>query len=94
MSTFFSFPAASTLAPREPDPSFEEAIMQVAVDHKKQATFRYAKGDGGVLELRKLDPEQIFSSRNGHVLVGGYDPDRDEYRAYRVDRIKGAICLS
>ena len=40
---------------------------------------------------RRVDVERVWTSKEGHVLITGWDLDRDEYRSFRVDRIKGKI---
>ena len=79
---------------RASEVSFNEGILRLAVVHEQPVTFRYAKGDGSHIEQRTLRPEGLFNARNGALLVGGTDPDRDEYRAYRVDRIKGEVTVA
>lgn len=36
---------------------------------------------------RALDVKRIWHSRAGYELITGIDPDKDEYRTFRVDRI-------
>lgn len=40
---------------------------------------------------RRVDVERVWRSKEGHILLTGWDLDRDEYRSFRVDRIKGKI---
>lgn len=57
-------------------------------------TFRYAKGDRQqTIESRTLS--QVYDVREvkGHIVVTGFDPDRDDVRAYRLDRIKGTVSV-
>lgn len=70
--------------------TFNEGIARLAAIHKRTITFRYAKGDGAVIEQRRLNPTSV-EQHGDHVLLVGYDPDRDEPRAYRSDRIKGEV---
>jgi predicted DNA-binding transcriptional regulator YafY len=70
---------------------YNESLLRLAVAHNETVAFTYAKGNGGVIEQRRLNPESVFTNKRGDLLVGGQDPDRDDYRAYRVDRIKGRI---
>ena len=70
-----------------------EAIMRLAALHRRMVKFRYAKGNGNVIETRKLVPQEIQSVKGNTIFVG-QDPDRDdEYRAYRVDRMKGEVVI-
>lgn len=56
--------------------------------HKRVASFRYAKGDGGQVESRRLRPFGPPEEKGGHLIVTGTDPDRgDDIRAYRLDRV-------
>lgn len=71
--------------------SFNEGLLRLAAVNEKTVEFSYAKGDGSVIERRRLRPEKVEESKDGSVRFVGYDPDRDEPRAYRVDRIKGQI---
>lgn len=75
------------------DISFNEGLMRLAAIHKKIVSFRYAKGDGQVIEARSLVPSDV-KTVGDHVTFTGYDPDRDEIRAYRVDRIKGGAAVT
>lgn len=80
---------------RASEVSFNEGLMRLAAVHDKTVTFRYAKGtSGSVIESRRLQPESVFTNKQGDVLFGGQDPDRGEYRAYRVDRIKGEVTVA
>ncbi len=75
---------------RASEVSFNEAILRVAAAHNRQVTFRYAKGDGGMIETRVLVPSKVMNVDN-HVTFAGYDEDRDQVRAYRMDRMKGEV---
>ena len=84
---------ASVPGPRASEVSFNEGIMRLAAVHGQKVQFRYAKGAGTVIETRTLLPETVFEAKDGALLFGGQDPDRDEYRAYRMDRIKGEVTV-
>lgn len=71
--------------------SFNEGVLRLAAVNSKTVEFSYAKGDGSVIERRRLQPEKVEEAKDGSVRFVGFDPDRDEPRAYRVDRIKGEI---
>lgn len=72
------------------DIPLNEALIRVAAAHGVECSFRYAKGDGGTIEWRAFVPSDV--KRVGdHVTFTGYDPDRDDYRAFRSDRIKGSV---
>lgn len=72
--------------------SFNEGLMRLAAVHGKTVTFRYAKGEGRIIEQRTLAPTDVKEVA-GHVVFTGYDPDRDEPRAYRIDRMKGEVTI-
>lgn len=75
---------------RASEVSFNEAILRVAAAHNRQVTFRYAKGDGNMIETRVLVPSRVMNV-DGHVTFSGYDEDRNQVRAYRMDRMKGEV---
>jgi predicted DNA-binding transcriptional regulator YafY len=68
------------------------SLLQVAALHGRTVEFRYAKGSGDVIETRRLVPGKL-DQVGEHLTVTGYDPDRDEPRAYRLDRIKGTVSV-
>lgn len=75
------------------DVPLNEALLRVAAAHKATTRFSYAKGDGHNIEYRTLVPESVRNVGD-HVTFTGYDPDRDEVRAYRSDRIKGSVLVA
>lgn len=79
-----------TLAPQG---SYVEAVLTLAATHGKTVKFGYAKGNGDYIENRRLIPGKVEVAKNGYTIVVGHDPDRDDVRAYRVDRIKGQVSL-
>lgn len=40
---------------------------------------------------RVLDEARIRVTKDHNILLVGIDPDKGEYRSFRVDRIKGKI---
>lgn len=72
--------------------SFNEALFRLAAAHGKTVEFRYAKGKGKVIETRTLKPEAV-NQVGDHLTFQGYDPDRDDVRAYRLDRVKGEVTI-
>lgn len=69
-----------------------ESLIAVAAEHDLKIEFRYAKGDGAVIEQRSLVPEYVNDGKAGKTVVG-FDPDRNDVRAYRLDRIKGNVAV-
>ncbi len=86
-------PQKDSVLVRASEISFNEGLMRLAAVHGKTVTFRYAKGDGKIIEQRTLVPSDV-KERGGHVTFTGYDPDRDDVRAYRVDRMKGEVSIA
>lgn len=82
---------STTHAVRASEVSFNEGLLRLAAVHEKTVEFRYAKGDGAVIETRALQPQSVTVTAQGHTTFVGYDPDREEPRSYRVDRIKGEV---
>lgn len=73
--------------------SYNEGALRLALLHGKSVTFSYAKGDGSFIETRRFEPQEVKTSGD-NVVVVGYDPDRNDYRAFRLDRIKGDVRVS
>lgn len=88
----------STTVVRASDITFNEGLLRIAAVHNKRVEFRYSKGDGKVIELRALEPEQVRVIKAGkpdeHVTVTGFDPDRQQVRHYRLDRIMGDVRIA
>lgn len=42
-------------------------------------------------QYRVLDVERAWLSKDGNQLITGIDPDKGEYRTFRVDRIQGGV---
>lgn len=70
-------------------------LIAVAIAHDRPIRFRYAKGkDESTIEQRTLKPEKIAQvGTDNHSVVQGYDTDRDDFRMYRLDRIKGKVSI-
>lgn len=83
---------ASAPATKLIDGDLNVALIEVAKEHGRVITFGYAKGRGAVLEQRSLIPYEV-KDVGDHKNVIGYDPDRDEPRAFRLDRIKGEVSV-
>jgi hypothetical protein len=64
-------------------------LINAAIENDLTISFAYDRGKG--LERRILQPESTIQSVKGDTLVVGLDTDRNDYRAYRVDRIQGNI---
>lgn len=73
------------------DVSFNEGMLRLAVIHKRQVTFRYAKDKGNFIEQRNLNPTEV--TEDGASVLG-LDPDREDVRRYRLDRIKGEVAFA
>ena len=95
------YAAADEILPqRKPHPdavlassvSYNEAVLRLAAAHDRTVEFSYSKGDGSVIERRRLQPESLREVK-GHLTFTGFDPDRQDVRAYRLDRISGEVRL-
>ena len=98
--------AAGKLAALAPDPSTLDlpvpARVDVAVDpvdkvadaivQRQAVTFRYRRVDGETSD-RTVDPYAV-AGRRGSWYVVGRDHDRDDLRAFRLDRVVGRIRTS
>jgi hypothetical protein len=73
--------------------SFNEAVMQLAAKFGRTVYFSYAKGKGDIIEHRQLEPA-VMREVKGNKIVVGHDPERDEPRSYRLDRVKGVISFA
>lgn len=73
------------------DVSFNEGMLRLAAIHKRTVTFRYAKDKGNYIEQRTLNPERVED--DGSSVIG-HDPDREDVRRYRLDRIKGEVAFA
>lgn len=71
--------------------SFNEGVLRLAAVHGREVEFRYSKTPSSPIETRRFIPSAVAVSKGGAVLVLGEDEDRDEPRAFRLDRIKGDV---
>lgn len=62
-----------------------DALAQAVVE-RRRVTFDYRRGDGTRAE-RHVDPYAVLSRRGAWYLVG-HDADRDDVRAFRLDRLQ------
>lgn len=72
------------------DVSFNESVLRLAALHSREVTFRYVKPDGSSPTPRTVIPFEIQEIK-GNRLVLTEDHDREDYRAYRLDRIRGDV---
>lgn len=71
--------------------NWNRVALSIAIEHGRTAEFGYSKAVTTAIERRLLKPEYVNEAKDGSVLVVGYDPLRDDYRAYRLDRIVGYV---
>lgn len=84
----------SEIIPLASDVSFNEAMLRLACIHKRTVRFNYAKDEGKYIESRRLNPTG-FAGEGDTLSVKGHDPDREnEWRAFRLDRIKGEVSFA
>lgn len=73
--------------------AWNDTALNVAIQHGRKVTLSYQKekGPGGVIERRVLAPEERLVNRQGQVLYVGNDIEREDVRAFRLDRIVGTV---
>lgn len=71
------------------DPEENEGLIAAAIVYERTVEFAYDKGSG-VIEQRRVIPRATYAAPNG-VVVTGDDQDRDDVRAFRLDRIQGSV---
>ena len=71
---------------------WNETAIAAAIHFEKEIQFAYDKGEG-VIEQRRLFPKVSYAAPNGIVITGD-DPDRDDVRAFRLDRIQGEVVVA
>ena len=71
--------------------SFNEGILRLAAVHARPVEFRYAKSPAAPIETRRFTPTGIGQANDGAFVVMGNDEDREQPRAFRLDRIKGDV---
>lgn len=73
--------------------SFNEGVIRLAAIHGKTVEFRYVKSSAHAPETRRFVPSSVRGSGDTLAFVGK-DPDRDnDYRSFRLDRIKGTVAV-
>lgn len=76
---------------RASDISFNEGIIRLAAIHQKTVEFRYVKDEKHPPETRRFIPK-VEGGDGAKLRFTGLDPDRDNnFRSYRLDRIKGTV---
>lgn len=73
------------------DLDWNQTAVAAAIHFEKEIGFSYDKGEG-VIEQRRLFPKVSYAAPNGIVITGD-DPDRDDVRAFRLDRIQGEVVI-
>ena len=72
-------------------PAENEGLIAAAIVYERTIEFAYDKGSG-VIEQRRVIPRVTYDAPNG-IVVTGDDQDRDDVRAFRLDRIQGSVKL-
>ena len=71
--------------------SFNEGVIRLAAIHGKTVEFRYVKSSTDAPQTRRFVPSSVRGAGDTLAFVGK-DPDRDDdYRTFRLDRIKGTV---
>ena len=87
-----SEPTESAPPADEPfDLDWNRSAAAAAIHFEKEISFSYDKGEG-VIEQRRLFPKASYDAPNGTVIMGD-DPDRNDVRAFRLDRIQGEVVI-
>ena len=75
---------------------WNQDAIAAAIEYQRTARFSYEKqsGPGGIIERRTLAPTEICYTLDGAPFVVGYDTDREDVRAFRLDRIVGYVEVS
>lgn len=79
------------MAPLASQLSFNEGLMRLCAIHGKTVAFSYSKEDSKVIEPRRLNPSEVYTTKDGSVGFRGFDPDRGAIRNYRINRVLGEV---
>lgn len=77
--------------PFDLDLDWNRSAVAAAIHFEKEISFSYDKGEG-VIEQRWLFPKASYDAPNGTVITGD-DTDRNDVRAFRLDRIRGEVVI-
>jgi predicted DNA-binding transcriptional regulator YafY len=86
-------PVATVTASDDSRDNWNRTAFAAAETLGLKVAFRYAKGDGGNIESRELAEVYDVRETKGVAIVTGFDSDRDDVRAYRLDRVKGYVSV-
>ncbi len=70
-------------------PEHVDTLLAAARDHA-QLEIDYFAGSSGTWSIRRIEPEEVFSSV-GNWYVAAWDVDIDAERLFRADRIRSAV---
>lgn len=70
--------------------SFNEGVIRLAAIHGKTVEFRYVKSESAAPETRRFVPSGVQGAGDKLRFVGR-DTDREDYRSFRLDRIRGTV---
>lgn len=66
----------------------EDAVRR-AINQQLTITIDYLARSTGELLTRNVDPEEIKQPYSGRLCIVGWDHLRDEWRSFRIDRVRG-----
>lgn len=70
--------------------SFNEGVIRLAAIHGKTVEFRYVKSSASPPETRRFVPTSV-EGQGDNLRFVGRDTDREDFRSFRLDRIKGTV---
>lgn len=77
--------------PTQQSNSWNEAIIDLALEHERNLVFDYAHLHDHTTRTREVIPEHVVTTNAGHRLLVGQDVPTCEYRTFRLDQIQGDI---
>ena len=87
-------PGAGADDPAAPSAGSDAALRGLLLDaarERRVCAFDYLKAGAARPERRRVEPYVLVAS-SGRWYVVGHDPDRDDVRAFRLDRMLEAAC--
>jgi len=69
--------------------AYNKDLALFAGDHAVELSFEYRKGKNAEVRPRRVQPEAVYATPKGNLVVIGHDPDKDDVRAFRLDRFVG-----
>jgi len=80
--------------PADPREKWNVAAVLTAQECGLPIKFRYAATDSAPIQERTVQSPTLLRSAKGDLFVNGTDPDRDDDRSFRLDRMKGFVSVA